>query len=81
MLPPREEETATAVVVSVPTGLSEEEDAGRHLEIKFNRQVMFCTNCEGYYGGDMDEGDDICPVCDIWMHAVGTPPRGYKRKL
>jgi hypothetical protein len=59
--------------VPFPTGLSDEEDAHRHLAIRFN--AMFCTNCEAYYDAD----HEFCNACSMRLRPVGTPP--MKRKI
>lgn len=33
----------------VPTGLADEEDAGRYLALRLNPDLLFCTNCEVHY--------------------------------
>lgn len=69
----------------VVTGLSDEEDAARHLALRFNPAVKFCPNCETYV--DQDKADPVnrdlhvhwCPYCGDNLREVGVAPR--KRKF
>ena len=73
-------------IVSTPTGLSEEEDAGRFLRFQFDSEsVGFCRNCEGYYEAARDAGGNVmqqsCPVCESeWLYWVGTKPLPFRMK-
>ena len=65
----------------LPTGLSDEEDAARHLALRFNRDLVYCPNCE-WAMDKADAANDIdlnCPRCWCIVGPVGTKP--YRRKL
>lgn len=59
----------------IVTGLSDEEDAQRLLAMRFNEDLLFCTNCEVSY----DKTYWVCPRCDITLSPMGTPP--HRRKV
>lgn len=69
-------------IVEEPTGLSDEEDAVRHLRRKFDDLVGFCPNCESYYAmpnrdfADLNEVifGTMCPICRDFLYRVGHPP-------
>lgn len=73
---PDHEYTNAQAIVPIPTGLSDEEDAKRHLAFKFDDGIGFCRNCEGHY--KMEGTHNLCPVCLSFLSPVGTPPA--KRK-
>lgn len=60
---------------SIPTGLSEEDDAARLLAIHFNSR--FCIHCETYNGPECGR---FCPTCFFELRPVGTHPVHRKRK-
>lgn len=66
----------------VVTGLSDEEDAARHLTLRFDRTIGFCRNCEGYYPCEMHGEIAMttwCPACkEYFLTEPGTKP--LKRK-
>lgn len=80
--------------VSVPTGLSDEDDAPRHMRLQFDPAVGFCRNCEGTFAMKWavyhdeitheEEGREIqatsCPRCGEHEYLVrpGTKPRRRK---
>lgn len=60
----------------VLTGISEEEDAHRHVGLRLNPALMFCPNCEGYY--DVEGFKNWCPYCGDTLRPVGAAPRSRK---
>lgn len=54
----------------VITGLSEEEDAQRHLAVRFNPDLRVCVNCEIMV--DVQVG--FCPRCLFSLAPIGTSP-------
>lgn len=74
--------------VPIPTGLNDEEDAGRHLRHRFDEDIVICPNCEGYYeqghveimGITYDVGNGSpCPSCGSTLLPKGTRPNRRKR--
>lgn len=67
----------------IPTGLSDEEDAQRHLALRFNHDLLFCINCEVHYERQVQvyPGEHRCPRCTLRLWRAGTPPLGTKRKV
>lgn len=62
------------------TGLSDEEDAARHMELHFDTSVRFCTNCEFYVEVLTNAADALCPRCEMYLlWPAGTRP--LHRKL
>lgn len=59
------------------TGLSDEADASRHLAMRFNRDMMFCPNCEGLYDATKAQ-HDWCPYCGDLLKPIGTKARTRK---
>lgn len=57
------------------TGLSDEDDARRHLALKLDPEILFCPNCETYMG---QQPYRWCPQCWDTLQLVGTPPRRKK---
>lgn len=65
--------------VPLPTGLSNEEDAQRHLDLRFNPLLKYCPNCETpVASGEMIYGP-WCAYCGDALRDMGTAPR--KKKL
>lgn len=58
----------------IVTGLSEEEDAQRHLALRFNENLVFCTNCEVTY----ELAGWGCVRCGQILAPKGTPPKRRK---
>jgi hypothetical protein len=70
--------------VLIPTGLSDEEDAGRYLQQKFDKLIGFCRNCEGTFTLPTRDGVAWCPYClkngiNEFLCYPGTAP--YSRRL
>lgn len=71
-------------IVPMPTGLTDEEDAPRHLRLQFDGAVGFCLNCEGTYAMEWTTYEDdtretiatSCPRCGPydWLVRPGTKP-------
>lgn len=61
----------------IVTGLSDEEDAARHLALRFNTNLKFCANCEVYY--ELKATGAYCRVCWMPLGEVGTSPSKLKR--
>lgn len=66
--PPPVEITATV------TGLSEEEDAARHIALRFNTNLRTCVNCEQVY-----ESIFFCPRCEFKTMPLGSAP--WRKKV
>jgi hypothetical protein len=63
----------------VITGLSDEEDAGRHLALRFNPELRFCPNCETFHGPPVKgKHDHWCSYCGDNLRPMGTKPRTKK---
>lgn len=62
----------------IPTGLNNEEDAARHLALRFNKSLLFCGNCEVTYDIDQ-ERQPWCPYCGDFWREVGSYARRKKR--
>lgn len=60
----------------VVTGLSDEEDARRHLARRFNPDLKFCPNCEMIM--DAKKTGFFCPHCRDTLAEIGTQPRRRK---
>lgn len=58
---------------TAPTGLSEEEDAARHLALRFNPNMRICVNCEQIY-----DNIYICQRCDLPLRPIGAKVLRYK---
>src|ERR1700678_396752 len=82
-------EKNTRPFAPLPTGLDEQEDAHRHMAVRFNPHLLFCPNCEVLYEaalkGRMNdnglyvtpEGVEIyltCPSCDVHLTRPGSTP-------
>lgn len=65
-------EAPTPPAAPVVTGLSDEEDALRHLAERFDPDLKFCTNCEVAYHSP------LCMRCFDMTSPMGTPPRKKK---
>src|SRR5579859_353201 len=80
--------TLTPAVVlpePIPTGLSDEADAVRHLAQRLNPDLLFCTNCETHYEPEAVVRNDptnrrvmptlvepyhyYCPRCEFRMYS------------
>lgn len=59
-----------------PTGLSDEEDARRHLATRFDDELAYCTNCEITVNAVAAGGH--CHRCSDMLSPIGTPPRRRK---
>lgn len=61
----------------VVTGLSDEEDAARHLALRFNRDLRFCPNCEAIVDVTKmkDPHHHWCSYCGDTLRPLGTKPR------
>jgi len=71
-----EEVTSVAPPVPAPTGLSDEEDALRHMALRFNQTIEWCNNCECAYDTHTDSGLlQACPRCDDWLDKANNPRR------
>lgn len=87
--PPSSLDDYTAEPVPVITGLSDEEDALRHLRHKFEPGLGFCRNCEGTYKCEMDNNVVLttwCPACqrlgiNEFLCLPGTPPYASRHKI
>lgn len=60
------------------TGLSEEEDAQRHIAVRFNPDLLVCPNCEITF--DTTQVGDICPRCQLTLYPLGTSMLSARRK-
>lgn len=72
--------------VAIVTGLSDEEDARRHVALRFNGSIKFCPNCETYTerDGDLPSAQNNyhwCDYCGDNLREVGTTPRTRKRGI
>lgn len=56
----------------VITGLSEEEDAQRHIAARFNPDLLVCPNCEVLLDGK--QVGHYCPRCGALSAPKGTAP-------
>lgn len=69
--------------VAIVTGLSDEEDARRHLTLRFNPHMRFCPNCETYTerAGEPDKTNNYhwCDYCGDNLREVGSTPRTRKQ--
>lgn len=68
---------AATLPVSEPTGLSEEEDAQRHMALRFNPELVWCANCEVSYDKPaLYDPDDwhSCPRCGGYLTDDGRAP-------
>lgn len=59
----------------IPTGLSDEDDAGRWLALKFH--AVMCWNCESVYEPDVGT---FCPRCHLHLLPVADAREKVKRK-
>lgn len=72
----------------IVTGLSDEEDVGRHLALRFSPTLLFCPNCEIVVDHECDwllqpEVATViffCPRCNARLAPMGTPPTPTRRK-
>lgn len=60
----------------VVTGLSDEEDAQRHLALRFNPDLRFCPNCETVIDSKLT--GFYCPRCSETLQTVGSRARHRK---
>lgn len=69
--------------VAIVTGLSDEEDARRHMALRFNGSIKFCPNCETFTTRDGDPAPQNnyhwCDYCGDNLREVGAAPRVRKR--
>lgn len=67
---------------AIPTGLSDEEDARRHMALRFHPDMRFCPNCETYTirTGEPSKENNYhwCHYCGDNLREVGSPPRKKK---
>jgi hypothetical protein len=76
---------ATQTLAPATTGLSEEEDAVRQIDLQFNPHLLYCINCEVTYDVGFQPEDLICespdcPRCFMMLERVGTKPLRTNRK-
>lgn len=69
--PPLPKEAYAPAALTI-TGLSDEEDAARHLALRFNPDLRFCPNCETVM---VPQPYNWCPYCGDHCREVGTKPR------
>lgn len=66
----------------IVTGLSDEEDALRHIEQRFNPDLRFCPNCESIVvrevPGSIDPSNPWCDYCGDTLQPMGTKARTRK---
>ncbi len=69
----------TMQLVPIPTGLSEEEDAGRFFAQQFDPDIGYCRNCEIQFTTP-GQGLGQCPNCGDQLSDLSIEPIHYKRK-
>lgn len=65
-------------IVPIPTGLSDEDDAGRHLALQFDNEIWLCPNCEALWRNTTTHQ---CPYCGINLGPKDMRPDRRKRGL